>query len=110
MAEMRRAERLAKISEDRYIQRVKKSEPNAVQARLVVELAENWQEQVRLGKIGLHVSVDYEGARKPASDVPTDVPFSFTSRDENILYVLEDICGGPVQSDMFTSTQDFINV
>lgn len=110
MAEMRRAERLAKISEDRYIQRVKKSEPNAVQARLVVELAENWQEQVRLGKIGLHVSVDYDGARKPASDVSTDVPFSFTSRDENILYVLEDICGGPVQSDMFTSTQDFINV
>ncbi|MCK4564422.1 MAG: SNF2 helicase associated domain-containing protein [Verrucomicrobia bacterium] len=109
-AELRRAKRLEKISEARYIQRVKKSDPNALQARLVLALAENWQEQVLGGKVGIHVHIDVGAKRTPAGEVPTDVPYSFTHRDENILYVLEDIAGGPIKSELRLSMQDFINL
>lgn len=109
-AEQRRIDRIAKAAEGTRIQRVKKSAPGAVKAHLVVELAENWQEQLLGARIGIHVSVDYDGERKAASDVPTDVPFSFTHRDENILYILEDISGGAIRSDLRISVYDLINI
>jgi len=109
-AEQRRAERLEKISEERYIQRVKKTEPKAVEARLVLALAEEWQEQVLRGKVSIHAYIDVGAKRTPAGEAPTDVPYSFTRRDENILYVLEDIAGGPIQSMIQLSMQDFINL
>jgi hypothetical protein len=109
-AELRRAERLEKFSEGNYIQRVKKSDPSAVQARVAVALEGNWQEQAGAGKVGLSIFIDIHKERVPAGKVPTDVPYSFSNRDENILYVLEDICGGPLQSELEVSLQDFINL
>jgi len=109
-AEQRRAARLEKISEEHYIQRVRKSADGAVAARLVLALAEEWQEQVLRGKVEIHVHIDVGATRTPASDVSTDVPYSFTHRDENILYVLEDVAGGPVKSVLELSVKDFINL
>jgi superfamily II DNA or RNA helicase len=109
-AELRRAERLEKISSEKYITRVKKSDPNAVPARLAVALSENWQEQVLVGQVGIYINIDAAGARMAAGDVPTDVAYSFTHRDENIICVLEDIRGGPLKSEMQLSLQDFINL
>ncbi|VGO20360.1 DEAD/DEAH box helicase [Pontiella sulfatireligans] len=108
--EQRRIDRIAKASGGSRIQRVKKSDPNAVKANLVVELAEGWQDQVKARRIGLHVSVEYDGTRKPASDVPDNMPLSFTHRDESILYVLEDICGGALKSGLQVSIYDLINI
>ena len=109
-AEKQRIDRIAKAAEGTRIQRVKKTDPGAVKAHLVIELASNWQEQLQGKKIGIHVAVEYEKGRKPASAVPTDVPFSFPRRDENMLYVLEDIGGGVVKSDMQVSVFDLINL
>jgi superfamily II DNA or RNA helicase len=109
-AELRRAKLLEKLAEDKYIQRVKKSDPNAVLARLVLELASNWQEQVLGGKVVINIYVEVDRKRTPAGEVSTDIPYSFTHRDENILYVLEDMSGGPVKSGLQLSMQDFINL
>ncbi|VGO12060.1 hypothetical protein PDESU_00610 [Pontiella desulfatans] len=109
-AEKQRIDRIAKAAEGTRIQRVKKTAPGAVKALLIIELDEQWQEQLQGQRIGIHVSVEYEGARKPAADVPTDVPFSFTYRDENLLYVLEDVCGGAIKSEMQISVYDLINI
>jgi len=110
-AEQRRAERLERVSKGNYIQRVKKSDPNASQARLAVELAENWQDQLAGGSVQVFVYVDVDrNTRLPMEDVPMDVPYSFTNRDENLLYVLEDIAGGPAKSDMKVTVQDLINI
>jgi hypothetical protein len=47
-AERRRAERLAKIAEDRYVRRVKKGEEGAVAARLILRLAADWSTRLAL--------------------------------------------------------------
>ncbi len=110
LAEVRRAERLAKVSAGGYIRRVKKSTSNAVKAGLIVELTEDWQEDSLVGQVGINVYIEYEGKRMPAGDAPRDIPFSFAHRDENILYVLEDMSKGPLQSEFKISIQDFINL
>ncbi|MCF7864384.1 MAG: SNF2 helicase associated domain-containing protein, partial [Kiritimatiellales bacterium] len=109
-AELRRAERLEKASEKKFIQRTKKSDPDALPARLVVELADNWQEQVLGGRVGLFIHIETDEGRALAAEVSTDTPFSFSHRDENLLYMLEDLCGGPVKSELQLPIQDFINL
>ena len=109
-AEQRRVERLEKIAGDNYIKRVKKSDPNAVAAHLVLELSKDWKEQVPGGKVGVSIYIDAGETRTPAGEAPTDIPYSFTHRDENMLYMLEDLSGGPVKSGLRLSIQDFINL
>ena len=109
-AELRRVERLAKGPEKKYIQRVRKSTENAVKAALVVELSENWKEQILADRIVVHVLVEYEKGRIPASDVPTDVPFSFSRDDEIVLTYIEDLFGGPVASDIPLNLPDFLKL
>ena len=65
-AELRRAQRLEKISSEKFILKVKKSDPNAVKARLAVALSENWQEEVLTGSVGIHIHIDADGSRLAA--------------------------------------------
>ena len=108
--EKRRIDRIAKAAEGTRIQRVRKDTPGAVKAHLVIELAEGWQEQLNVRKTSIHVSVEYDKKRTAATDTPTDILFSFPRRDENLLYVLEDICGGALKSEIQISIYDLINI
>ncbi|MDF7825189.1 SNF2-related protein [Pontiellaceae bacterium B12227] len=108
--EKRRIDRIAKAAEGTRIQRVRKDEPGAVKAHLIIELAEDWQEQLKAQKTSVHVSVEFNKKRTAATDTPTDIPFSFPRRDENLLYVLEDICGGALKSEIPISIYDLINI
>ena len=108
--EKRRIDRIAKAAEGTRIQRVRKDELGAVKAHLVIELAGNWTEQLKGMKTSIHVSVEFDKKRTIAADTPTDIPFSFPRRDENLLYVLEDICGGTIKSEIPVSIYDLINI
>jgi superfamily II DNA or RNA helicase len=110
IADMRRVERIARGSGQQLIRRARKNDENAVKANLIVELAENWQEQVTAERVSLTLSIEYQDGRKPASDVPTDVPFSFPREDEIILSILEEISSGPVASEINLTLPNFANV
>ena len=110
MDSLRRIEQIAQAAGPKYIKRAKKSDENAVKAHLVVELAENWQELVLADRVGLHVSVEVDKNRTPASEVSTDVPYSFPRADEIVLSVLEDLCGGPVGSDVQLPLPGFVSL
>ncbi|HEY5622100.1 MAG TPA: SNF2-related protein, partial [Pontiella sp.] len=109
-AERQRIDRIVKSAEGTRIRRVRQDAPDAVPARLVIELSENWMEQLQTEKVDLHVSVESKGELKAAGDVPANVPFSFSRQDENILYILEDISGGIVRSAMKVSVYGLINI
>ncbi|MBT8043029.1 MAG: SNF2 helicase associated domain-containing protein, partial [Pontiella sp.] len=110
IAETSRIDRIAKAVEGSRIQRVGKSAPGAVKARLIVELAENWLEQLPGGKISTHLSIEYDKARVSVSDAPTDVPFSFSRRDETVLRLFEDVSRGALKSMPQLSVYDLINL
>jgi superfamily II DNA or RNA helicase len=109
-AEKRRIDRIAKAAEGNQIQCVKKSAPDAVKAYLIFELSEGWEAQLLENRVGIKIYVDYEGKRTPAEDVPTDVPFSFSVRDEHILHLLEELCGGLIKNEAQISIYDLINL
>ncbi len=109
-AEKRRIDRIAKAAEGHHIQCVKKNEDGAVKAYLIFELDRDWQKQLESGEVGIRTFVDYEDDRKPAEDVPTDIPFSFSVRDEHILHLLEELCGGVIKNKAKISMYHFINL
>ena len=108
--EQRRAERLAAVDESEYIRRVPPETAGAMPARLAVTLLQDWRETALDGRARLQVAVSCRGETVPLDAVPRDIPFTFSKRDESLLYVLEDICGGPAPGSIELGLRDFLNV
>ncbi len=106
----RQVKRMEKAAKGKRIKCVKKSDPQAVPAHLIVELNENWQKQVLVGKIEVGIFIEVSGKRTPVGEVSIVTPFSFTHRDEKILHILEEASGGSLRSSQFLSTQELIHV
>jgi superfamily II DNA or RNA helicase len=108
--EQRRAQRLAAIHEEDYIQRLPADSPGAIPAQLFLELGTDWRDGVRIDNIPLTLLIEYEHQRVPPEQVPTDLPLTFPARDESILFVLEDIVGGPLTNTVTLPVNDFMNI
>ena len=110
LARLRGIERMTQGGGRKFIKRAQKNEANAMKARLVVELAANWQELVLADRVEVGVFVEYEKGRIPIADVPTDVPFSFPRMDEIALSTLEDLAAGSVSSESTLAIPDFMKL
>jgi superfamily II DNA or RNA helicase len=110
-AEARRAARLAAISESAYLRRVPPDSPGAVPCRLCLGMGADWPERAAGGgRIPLTCRLLYAGHSAAIDEAPRDTPFAFTHADESILFVLEDICEGPVKARFDVSASDFMNI
>ncbi|QBG47136.1 hypothetical protein EGM51_06895 [Verrucomicrobia bacterium S94] len=110
VAEKKRIDRIVKAAEGTRINRVRQDAPGAIEAGLYIELDKDWEKQLEAEKVKIHISVEYEKKRCKAMDVPVDLPFAFPRRDENLLYVLEDVCNGALKNEIEISVYDFINI
>lgn len=108
--EQRRAERLAAIEEEEYMQRVPADTPGSVPAHVYLELAKDWRDGTRIDNVPMSVWIEYEHQRILPDEVLRDLPLSFSQRDEALLYVLEDIVGGPLTHAVSMPVNDFMNV
>jgi len=109
--EKKRAERLEQIDESKYIKRVPEKHPSAIPAVLHITLKQSWREQsIASGEVTLRCAAEYQGQTVSLNDVPKDIPLGFSPRDENILFVLEDISDGPAKGKLNVSADDFINL
>ena len=109
--EKRRAERQAQIDEGDYIKRVPKSHPEAIPATLHITLKQSWRDQARKSsEITIRCEAEYNGSRVVINEVPKDLPLSFSKKDENLLFVLEDISEGPAKGKLTVGADDFINI
>ena len=110
LREKKRIERLQQFDEAAYITRVPATHPKAVSAILRITLEANWREQAAGGRFPLRCTADFKDRRVPLNEVPPGLPLSFTPRDENLLFVLDDICDGPAKGRFTASEADFINL
>ena len=108
--EQRRARRLSAIDESLYLKRVPADAPGAVSANLVLTLAADWKETCPSGRVSLTCELKSAQQRVPIDQAPYDVPFTLTKSHEALLYVLEDICEGPVQNPVTLKGNDLLNV
>jgi len=107
LEEARRALRLEQFDEADYITRVPETHPEGTPAVLRFELGKGWK---KTEKTPLYCLAEYNGKSVPLNEVPRKKPFSFSPRDENLLYVLEDISEGPANGRLEVSSADFQNL
>lgn len=108
--ERRRAERLAAIRNEEYIQRVTADTTGAVPAKLVLALEADWTAGVPQNRIPLRTWIEWDNQQILPEAVSSNIPFHFNERDESLLFVLEDIVEGPLTHRCVLSVNDFINL
>lgn len=104
--EKRRAERLASYDETAYHTR----DPNGTPATLRITLKQSWREHLPEQRVPLRCAMEMEGKTIPLNEVPKNLPLALSQNDENLLFVLEDICEGPAKGKVDASLSDFINL
>jgi len=109
-AEQRRAARLAQIDDLACLKRVPANTPGAVAAALRLTLGQDWIAGCRSDRIPLRCTIDARGQRLNPEAVPRNLPLAFPDRDESLLYVLEDISGGPLKGELDMGRRDFVNL
>ena len=108
--EKRTAERINNYKETDYLRRVPAGTINGKESRLKLSLAKNWIEGQGTGHVLMKVTIFVEGKPKTPEEINTRMPLVFSEQDENLLYLLEDICEGPIKSSFGVKSSDFINI
>lgn len=108
--ERRRSERMERFDESAYIQRVSPDSTGAIPAALRLVLREDWIEAARSDVTPLLIQVEADDRCLPIEDVSRDLPLAFDTRDDAMLFVLEDISEGPARSELQLRPSDLINV
>jgi len=110
-AEKRRAARLEEIDESEYLMRVDEEDPQHIPATLQLELGEQWEDALADNQpVPIQVNLEFGDASLPIGDAPLELPFYFSESQENLLFVLEDICEGPVKSEVEVSAANLGNL
>lgn len=110
LEEKRRAARLSAVREEDYLKRVPEGTPGAVPARLHLVLGAAWREGTRADQVPMHISFEVDGRVVPLDTLPRTLPLALSKQDENLLFVLEDIAEGPLESPLSLGVSDFMNV
>ncbi|MBU0678512.1 MAG: DEAD/DEAH box helicase [Verrucomicrobia bacterium] len=108
--ELRRAVRLEAVEEEDYLDRVAWNTPGATHARILLELGSNWLERGASDRTPVKCMLSLNGEIHQIDKITPDGTLALSKQDENILFVLEDIAGGPAVSEMNLDTADFINL
>jgi len=109
-AELRHAARIASVDDSEYIAKVSSDTPGAIPAELVATLDHDWLSGFRSDAIRMSCRVEYGKGPVRMEDVPRNLPLAFSKRDENILFVIEDISQGPARTELTVNRFDFLNL
>ncbi|QBG48154.1 hypothetical protein EGM51_12395 [Verrucomicrobia bacterium S94] len=104
--EKRRAERLASFDDSAYHTR----DPNGTPAELRIILKQSWREYLAEQKVPMRCAVEIRDKVIPLNEVPKKHPLALSKADDNLLFVIEDICEGPAKAKFDATLSDFINI
>lgn len=107
--ERRKAERAAQVDWSASLHRVEPGTPGAQPARLVMSLPANWRSGWIAGHVPMNCSVALNGGIVPLDQIKTNSPLVFDSRDDALIYLLEDIAEAQPQARMNLARLDFLN-
>jgi superfamily II DNA or RNA helicase len=108
--ELRRAARMASLSDNNYVKRARLGEPGSIAARLILTLGAAWRDGVKAGRIPITVAIATNNEVVLADQVASGLCLGLSQKDESILFVLEDIAEGPARGKMDLSPHDFLSL
>jgi superfamily II DNA or RNA helicase len=107
--EIRRANRLQAIDESEYAARARRGTPGTRDASLELHLPADWDRQVRRGGVRVACRARIGTERVALPDLPDGWVLGLDEADESLLFVLEDIQGGPLSESIDLSLTDLMN-
>ena len=107
LEEQRRAKRMA---EPTHAAAYLRCDSNGTPAALLITVPATWQQDFLRGEIALGCALFLENRIVPMDQADRTRAYKFTPADENLLTVLDDICGGPTGGRITMKPPDFLNV
>lgn len=108
--ERRKAERVARTPEDDYLTRVPAGTPGAIPVRLCLRLPANVCDLWWRGPVPVEILLEHQGRRDSIRNARPDLRLSMPEQEDNLLFVLEDIAGGPVPPVLEVGPRDLGNL
>ena len=104
--EKRRADRLAAFDESAYHTR----DPSGTPAELRITLKQSWRDSLQDRQVPMRCAIEAAGQIIPLNEVPKNQAMALSQHDDNLLFVIEDICEGPAKAKFTASLADFVNI
>lgn len=92
------------------IRRTSVKAPHTQPATLRVKMETGWRSSAPAGIIPLSVWIHYRDKKVRIEKAPAEIPFLFSSAQEELLYCLEDILGVPIKGPATVPVEDFIDL
>ncbi|MCC5845876.1 MAG: DEAD/DEAH box helicase family protein [Verrucomicrobia bacterium] len=108
--ERRKAERMARTSEDEYLTRVPEGTPGAIPVRLCLHFPADLRSRWWTDSVPVEIMVEHKGEQGSIRNIRPELKLAMPEREDNVLFVLEDIAGGPVPPVMELGPRDLANV
>ncbi len=108
--EQRHAAHIAGLNEGAYLNRARLGAPGSVPARIRLTLGAGWRAALSKGPIPLLCSANLDDRDIPLDQIDHSLCLGLTQKDEAILFVLEDISGGPARGRLDLTHQDLISL
>ena len=108
--EERHAQRLKAAGEEEFFQRKAPGAPGARPCKVLLGLAPGWERAGETADVaGVRVWLEWaKGGRTPIGEVPTSMALGMGKKDDNLMFVLEEIAEGRIPSTLLMGADDFI--
>ncbi|MEI6892880.1 MAG: SNF2-related protein [Pontiella sp.] len=104
--EKRRTERLEAFDESAYHTR----DAGGTPANLRMILKQSWRENLKVQQVPMRCAIEVADQVIPLNEVPKNQAMALNQTDDNLLFVIEDICEGPAKGKFTATLSDFINI
>ncbi len=93
-----------------FIKRAPGPDGKSIKASIRLRLESGWQEARLNGGIPLQIQLCWEKKRTRIERVSTAIPFAFGEKDLNLLYILEDMAGGPIKEPIHIDADQMVDL
>ena len=105
-----RVERIAKSAKGIRVRRARKSTPGAIHAELLLEISENWIDEIDKSSVSIDIYIIEKNKKYPIIDIKPEQAIYFRKNDNQLLELLEKFNDGLVSFSKRYSNFQFVEI
>ena len=105
-----RVDRIAKSAKGIRVRRARKSTPGAIHAELLLEISENWIDEINKSSVSIDIYIIEKNKKYPIIDIKPEQAIYFRKKDNQLLELLEKFNDGLVSFSKRYSNFQFVEI
>ena len=105
-----RVDRIAKSAKGIRVRRARKSTPGAIHAELLLEISENWINEIEKSSVSIDIYIIEKNKKYPIIDIKPEQAIYFRKKDNQLLELLEKFNDGLVSFSKRYSNFQFVEI